>query len=282
LRTVLIDADILQYKMGFAAQKEHWTHVPTGNVFIGKTAAKEWYTEFSPEKPNWNDGTWSMELVIEPWANCKFLLDSKIEEIRKKTESDAALLCLSPKECFRNEIATTSKYKDRPSHKPEYYDKIGEYLKETYPHEVGDNVEADDLMGQKQTTETVIASIDKDLLMIPGEHYTFDKDETHWQDLLGADERFFVQVLAGDATDTIPGIPGLGVVGAEKLVKEFDGDHAGLVEYVKDRYEGAYGDDGQAVMEEMAALVWILRRGETPETAGWRGLLDVEQSQKEE
>ena len=86
--------------MGFAVQREHWTHTPSGEVFIGKTKAKEWYIEYNPEKPNWTDGSWFMELVVEPLVNATYLVDLKIEEIVAKTGATDYILLLSPRPAF--------------------------------------------------------------------------------------------------------------------------------------------------------------------------------------
>jgi hypothetical protein len=285
-KTVLIDADILVYLAGFASQKTIYTHTPSGEWFEGKKAANEWLGALlgcAPvgekgkklKKEDWHDADWEDEIVQEPWANCQFILEGKIVECMRAVNADRCKLFFTPKVTFRHELATTKEYKgNRVSNRPLYATKIKEWLHENYECEIGDNLEADDLLGLQQTTDTAIATNDKDLLMIPGEHYNWGGEGTHfWQDALGADNRFFVQLLAGDSTDNIQGIPGVGEKGAEKIVASWEGNHFGLVEDINEMYCQHYGAAWQATRDEHAALVWILRSGETPETAGWRGLL---------
>lgn len=299
-RVAHIDADVLKYNAGFAVQKEIWTHEPTGEWFEGKDAANEWLVDTynGPQKnekgvrtgirawmkENWKDGDWTSEIQLEPFNNCIFIIDNKIGEILYANECEEAILCLTPSRVFRHDIATVKGYKEsrigKP--KPEYYEKIHEYMLASYDCRIGDNIEADDIMGQLQTTETVIASNDKDLKMIPGEHYDFTTGEKQMVDIFEADRQFFVQLISGDSVDDIPGIPGLGTAKAEKIVDMFDGDHWELVQHITDLYSDHYGHGSHklgldvkamAIRDEMAALVWILRKGETPETAGWREML---------
>ena len=188
-------------------------------------------------------------------------------------------LFFTPKVTFRHEIATTRGYKEnRVSNRPLYEKEIKEYLNKNYDCHVVEGLEADDLMGMGQTTNTAIASSDKDLLMIPGEHYNWSGEGTHFfQDEIGADDRFFVQLIAGDSTDNIQGISGVGEAKATKLVESWEGNHFGLVEDINDMFCQEYGAEWKEVRDEHAALVWILRAGETPETAGWRELLHEQQ-----
>lgn len=275
-RVVNIDADVLKYQLGWAVQKMHWTYKADSSItFNGKRKAQDWWKEENFD--DFNEEDWDVEEVLEPWENCRYLIDTKIENIVYETKADQAVLCISPPKCFRDDIATIAPYKgNRPTRKPEYSEKILEHMILNYDCLIGDNVEADDVMGYMQDTDSVIATIDKDLDMIPGEHYNFDKQETYFQDLLSADEWFFVQLLAGDRTDNIKGIPQVGIKTAQDIVESWEGDHAGLVEEVKELYDLHYPEGGLEAMCETAALVWILRKGETPETAGWRKLLDVE------
>ncbi|QDP60613.1 MAG: putative ribonuclease H [Prokaryotic dsDNA virus sp.] len=106
------------------------------------------------------------------------------------------------------------------SRKPLVYRDLRRELIETRPerHTYLPCVEGDDVLGILQTADTVCCTIDKDLQCIPGSHYNFDKDEytevTHQE----AYEFFLRQALAGDATDGIPGIRGVGLKTAEKIL----------------------------------------------------------------
>ena len=80
--------------------------------------------------------------------------------------------------------------------------------------------EADDALGIEATKDknTVICSLDKDLLQIPGKHYNWVKKEfktiTPDNGLLA----FYTQTLVGDTSDNITGVVGIGPVKAGKAL----------------------------------------------------------------
>ena len=104
--------------------------------------------------------------------------------------------------------------------------------------------EADDLIAtyareaEAQGIETVVVSSDKDLMQLVREHvYMFDpmKDQVIGPDEVMAkfgvtpDKVVDVQSLAGDSTDNVPGVPGIGVKTAALLLDEY-GDLDTLLE----------------------------------------------------
>jgi len=124
---------------------------------------------------------------------------------------------------------------------------------------VSEGEEADDLIAIEATRcgpNTVVASIDKDMLQIPCWHFNFNRKEwtqvSEWQ----GDLFFYTQILTGDAADNIKGLMGIGPKKAEKLlaactsvddlweacVKAYDGDTVRIVENARllwlRRYEG--------------------------------------------
>lgn len=270
-KLALIDGDILKYQMGFSVQKTLYTQKSTGIEFMGKKAVNLYLKE---TEGDFIEEDWEKEIQVEPFEQCKYLIDLKIDEIMTQTGSDTPLVCLSPSKTFRDDLAVTRVYKgNRVPNKPVYSEDILKYLLKTYTCETGDNVEADDVMGMRQTKDSVIATIDKDLNMIAGWHYNFNTGEKYLVDDVGADEFFYAQVIAGDSTDNIQGIPKMGMKKATDLVDSFFGDHQALVEEIHALYEDHYYERPYEVLKEMAGLVWILRTGETPATAGWRSLL---------
>jgi 5'-3' exonuclease len=88
--------------------------------------------------------------------------------------------------------------------------------------------EADDLVRiwaeecRKINKDFIICSIDKDLLCIPGKHYLMHKKTFKEVSEDEGIRHFYEQLLKGDSTDNIPGIPGIGNVKAAKLLKDFN------------------------------------------------------------
>ena len=157
--------------------------------------------------------------------------------------------CFTEKGMFRRDLAPTYKA-NRKAPKPMGYYAIKDKCTELPWAFMHEQVEADDLIGifTTQFTELneqcVIVSGDKDLLQIPGWHYwpepfwgaktkeglrAFFKDfgmEEHSPYSFtippAAAERFFwAQVLAGDSTDGIEGVPGTGMVTATREVSKW-------------------------------------------------------------
>ena len=79
-------------------------------------------------------------------------------------------------------------------------------------------MEADDYLGIHQNKDTIICSIDKDLLQVSGRHYNFVKKEFYEIEELEGLRKFYKQLLTGDTSDHIKGIEGIGPVKAEKAL----------------------------------------------------------------
>jgi DNA polymerase-1 len=175
-----------------------------------------------------------------------------VDQILVNTEATEYRLFLTGKNNFRYTIYPEYKA-HRPKEKPFWLEKCREYLKATFNAEVVDGQEADDALGIAQTEDTIICSIDKDLLMIPGQHYNFVKNEfiTVTQD--SGMRHFYMQCLTGDRSDNIKGIEGIGPKKAEKIlhgcVTEQD-----LFNAVKE----AYGNDEEFLMN--GRVLWIRRK----------------------
>lgn len=78
------------------------------------------------------------------------------------------------------------------------------------------DIEGDDVLGVLYEEGDVIVSIDKDMLTLPGLHLR--DGEILEVSKLQADRSFYSQVLTGDTSDNYPGCPGIGAVGADRLL----------------------------------------------------------------
>lgn len=191
---------------------------------------------------------------------------SVLDNIHDKfPEQEYRRIFLTGKDNFRDKIATLKVYKGNrdPSHKPKYYSEIKDYLIAHHGAEVVDGQEADDAQGIAQWANkdrsTVIVGIDKDMYMIPGWHYNWVKDELKYVKLADANTFFFKQMLTGDTTDNIPGIPKVGPKTAEKLIAPVAGNIIEMQRVVREKYKEYYGDKAQSAYNEMANLLWIRR-----------------------
>lgn len=128
---------------------------------------------------------------------------------------------------FRNEINPEYKANRKDVHRPEYLNACKEYLVTDLKARVTDGYEADDALGINQTEDTIICSIDKDLMMIPGDHYSWpitrngvivrEATLSNVSELDGI-KTFYRQMLIGDTSDNIIGVSKIGKVRAAKII----------------------------------------------------------------
>ena len=158
--------------------------------------------------------------------------DTLIESIRIECWCDDVKVAVKGDNNFRHKL--TDDYKANRQGVPEAVQKwlpiIREYALEkgAIPVESG---EADDLVAQWAYEEgyqdMVVCHMDKDLDMIPGEHYNYHHNKmTHYT--LTADEadyNFHMQLLMGDSADNIKCLHGIGPAKAAKILNAVDAKH---------------------------------------------------------
>lgn len=206
-------------------------------------------------------------------------LDERIAKIMYATEAEACLLFLTNAKNFRHDIAVSKPYKgNRKQEKPFHFANLTAYMNSKYDVEVQDGLEADDLMALYQLTDfedknTVICTRDKDLRMIPGWHYGWEcgaqpEEHMHWvthdgelwlnkKGKLKANgmSLFYVQLLMGDTTDNIPGLPGVGEKAAYNLLKDLPVYK--MFDVVRETYHDKGYDDEYLL--EQGQLLWMTR-----------------------
>ena len=193
-----------------------------------------------------------------------------VERILTSVNADSFTVYLSGSNNFRKEI--NPQYKaNRVQEKPKWLESVREFLITEWKARVTDGYEADDALGMAQTETSVICSLDKDLLMIPGKHYQWDisgrtvKGEV-WEkpasfyDITKEEglKRFWTQMIVGDKTDNIFGVAGLGPVKAEKALQGITGDTLEeLNTNYYDKVRSLYSDDLR--LQSNASCLWIMQ-----------------------
>jgi 5'-3' exonuclease len=225
---VLIDGDILVYRIGFTTQ--------------------------------------DVDEGIAKWR-----LDELLERIMGACECKESHIYLTASDRSNFRFALFPEYKahrkDKP--KPIHYDFIRKTLMEDYMGIMISNEEADDAMGIALTEDPehrIIATIDKDLDMIPGWHFNFVKEKIYYINELEGWRNFYYQCLVGDkSTDNIEGCPGIGPVKATRSLEGCESENE-MYEKVLDHFLNAYSDPEIAVNALWLAgqLLWIRRKPEQP------------------
>ena len=178
--------------------------------------------------------------------------DQMIQDILADTGSDSYSVYLTGTDNFRREIAPSYKA-NRPDERPAHWQAVREFLVTHHKAEICNGHEADDQLGIQQDKErgtTVICSIDKDLLQIPGRHYNFVKKTFQEVGIDEGLEHLYLQSLVGDRSDNIIGVAGIGPV---KAAQALDGL---LPEEWYDKCRELYNDDERFHLNMKLLYIW--------------------------
>lgn len=172
---------------------------------------------------------------------------------------------------FRKEIDPNYKA-NRSQPSPKWREVCKQHLIDKYGAIEAHGCEADDYCGIYQSDSTIICGIDKDLLQIPGKHWSWEivrKDKVvrpsqfHNISELDGLKNFYKQVLTGDTSDNIIGIKGIGPVKASKLIDGLETEEE-IYTKVYDVYTEDCEDDEEMQfnidrMQKNCNLLWIMR-----------------------
>lgn len=220
-----LDGDIITFKAGFTCERRKYNlHYKDGVYESTKRRDVDKFVEENKLE----------EYEIEQWreldplkfalGNAKRIIEHIVEALGIRGHD--ATVFLSGSGNFRKQIYPAYKANRDKTHRPHWEPDIKDYLISRFDAQVVDGQEADDAMGINQWAhysrgqESVICTIDKDLNMIPGYHYNWEKEKVFQVDDELGMRTFYEQVLKGDTTDNIPGVHGLGEKKASRLLED--------------------------------------------------------------
>lgn len=163
----------------------------------------------------------------EPISHACHSLKLNIQGLMERLECDNIELYISGKGNFREEISVSATYKgNRPGTKPSMYDEMREYLinvhgaKECHGMEADDAVSIELFNNREKDSGVVLAAMDKDLWNTPGWHFNYDprKLTLEYVTQQDADKAFIIQLLQGDKSDNVPGLPAT----AEETIERYN------------------------------------------------------------
>lgn len=170
---------------------------------------------------------------------------------------------------FRYEIALYKPYKGTRREKDEWVVRweecirlrlITEWHFVTVPF-----MEADDIISLAAHTTTcipIICSPDKDLWQIPGSHFDYKKGEFADVTKHQADYFFAYQMLVGDDSDNVAGLPGFGPKKAKEKLDAVDTSMDFYEKVVLNLYQKYFGDYyGNIIFEENKSVLGLLKEG---------------------
>jgi 5'-3' exonuclease len=223
-----------------------------GDIIAFRCAASvEPSTKAEPRTLTPEETNFEREIAI---ARC----DTLMRELIHTTGADTYQCFLSGRGNFRYQVYPEYKANRRDTIDPRFRKDCKDFLVTEWHAEYSEGCEADDLLGICQTDDTIIASIDKDLLMIPGQHYNWVRDEQIFVDGIDGIKHLYKQMLIGDKADNIIGVQGLGPVKSGRII-----DHLETEEEMIEEVFNLYDEDAVRFLQNVQCL-WIMRNvGET-------------------
>jgi len=192
-------------------------------------------------------------------------LDGRLHQMFEMTHATHYAGFLTSGRCFRYAAAKTKPYKGnrKKGDKPIIFPAIKEYLKQKWNFVSIPELEADDLVSiYHDPLKTVICSPDKDVLyQNKGVHYNYGKAEPIIVDENEALGFLWKQMLMGDSTDGIQGIPKVGPKTAETWLKDLLPNE--MPEFVLNKYIEKFDiHEGIHRFAETFKLVYMLKSKE--------------------
>ena len=192
--TLLIDADVLAFEAAVVAE----------------------------ESIQWKDELWTVHADM---ALAKARVVNRIVEFKEKLKTENVVLCLSDRANFRRKLNPDYKANRSKSRLPIILRQVKQWIIDELGGVLWANLEADDVISILATDkamdeETIVVSIDKDFKSVPGIFFDYNKGEYHQPSEEEADNYHLIQAIAGDHTDGYSGVPGVGVVKAERILEK--------------------------------------------------------------
>lgn len=172
---------------------------------------------------------------LEDFETVVSRMDYLLETIMTETKATSYKMALSGANNFRKLVYPEYKANRKDQVKPRWLNDAKKYLTEKHNAVTQDDCEADDLLGVWQCAtvdgvpeETIICTLDKDLQMIPGRHYSWEISGKNWTkhatlSYITSYEgyyNFYHQLITGDPSDNVKGVQGSGKVAARNALSD--------------------------------------------------------------
>lgn len=191
--------------------------IDTETYLFRAAAAAEYEVEWEPDE--W---TYACRHV-----DAKAWFQDAIAAILEIVPNHEPVLAFGDRLSFRYGVWPTYKANRKRNRKPAGYGALVEWVEKAAAARGWQvarlpDVEADDVLGVLYEEGDIIASIDKDMLTLPGLHLR--DGQVVEVSRVEADRFFFTQVLTGDSSDNYPGCPTFGPKTAEKWLAGWEAE----------------------------------------------------------
>ena len=150
-------------------------------------------------------------------------IKERVEEIRNKSDSKEVFLLFSPDRTFRNDLYPGYKDNRKRYRRPAGLVWAKQAILEHYPARICKGWEADDeMVFLAREMNMKCASVDKDCIHSVPRCFDYYHSRMQWVETpLEYSRKWpYIQCLAGDSSDGIKGVPGIGIKRAEKLLED--------------------------------------------------------------
>lgn len=209
---------------------------------------------------------WNLRTETDEGLMC-YSVDNFLKTMFQVLEITHYIGALSSKPVFRDQVYCYCKYKgNRKEDDPDiarWKPVVNHRLMTEWQFTTVANLEADDIVGwhafNESLGERIICSQDKDLKQVKGTIYDYRTGEKYDISLEQAIHNFHMQLVCGDPTDNIKGVPGLGAVKGGKKLLDGVSPYQMYIDYFGNHY-------GAIIYEETLATVQVMQPGHSYET----------------
>lgn len=271
IKTALIDGDILLFRCGKACEHKEYIVYAKGLEDEGpmvdypyKADVKTWMAEHGYTD---DDVTIDIRTIVEPKHFAFHLVKQTLKKILDRTGASTYRIFLTHGVTYRKLLVPDYKAQRKDEDRPFWEQEIRDYLVERWGAKVVDWYEADDAMAimQMNNRNTCICTIDKDLKMVPGLHYNWVDDVDMEKPApivrIGEPEAtrfFYKQMIIGDRTDNVMGIPQKGPAAADALLDGVN-NPTEMYRLVREEYIKYFKEEADAMIARNATALWMLR-----------------------
>lgn len=221
----------------------------------------------------------------EPLEVAILRCDNLMRQLIDETNADEYMCFLSGPTNFRKEVNPEYKANRKDQEPPKWLQECKEFLITEWKAKMVEYLEADDLLGIEQCKihtytklldppihyqkwddilpkyDSTIVSLDKDLRMIPGRHYSWEISTAKWVKpaefktitKMEGLQNFYLQILTGDTTDNVIGMAGIGPVKARRILEGCETEQE-----MFDAVYNKYNDPDRFLMNGIC--LWIMQK----------------------
>jgi len=184
-----------------------------------------------------------------------------LEDIMHETQAENGKIAVGGANNFRKAIYPeykANRKKDEDPERKEMFSAAYKFFAEELGSVAAVGQEADDLLAIWHTEEPgIIVSIDKDMLQVPGMHFNNARWEYTKMEEAESNYLLHKQILMGDSSDNIKGLPGIGPKKAEAML---EGRGKDLRKAVCKAYKELIGKGWEEELQLNTDLIYLRRK----------------------